>query len=233
MLGDITIAIKTFLRPQKLDNCLKVIRRFYPDVKIIVADDSQKPVDNKMADEYYTLPFDSGISTGRNLLLSKITTPYMLLLDDDTLFTQGDCVENMLQPILDYPEINLVAGNLMNNKYHGTYQKKGDELIRDFRGHRRTIGKYNIYDFVINLFIAKTESLRRVRWDDDLKICEHTNFFFRGMNELVCTIAKDTSFINDNKNNDQKYNRLRHDRIHIYQEKQFKSLGVTKFVDIN
>lgn len=232
MLDDITIAIKTFLRPQKLDNCLNSIRKLYPGVKIIVADDSHKPVENKMADEYYTLRFDSGISAGRNLLLSKVTTPYILLLDDDTLFTQSDCIEKMIQPMLDQPEINLVAGSLVGNDYYGTYEKSGDTLIRYFNKPSRSIGHYKIYDFVINLFLAKTEAIRRVGWNDELKICEHTNFFFRGRDKLVCTVADDTSFVNDNNHGGCEYNIYRNDRRQLYIEKQFNSLDVVGFKDI-
>lgn len=232
MLSDITIAIKAFQRPAKLNNCLKSIRKYYPDITVVVADDSRHKASNSLASEYYMLPFDSGISVGRNFLLSKITTPYMLLLDDDTLFTQGDCIERMIQPMLDQPMINLVAGTITGNDYYGTYEKSGDNLIRYFNKSSRNIGHYKIYDFVINLFLAKTEAVKGVRWDDELKICEHTNFFFRGKDKLICTVADGTSFINDNTGSGHEYGKFRSGRVQLYIEKQFKSLGVVKFVDI-
>lgn len=53
-----TIATKTFLRPHKLNTLLQSIRKYYPDLTVIVADDSKEPL--KIQDdyvEYYSMPF--------------------------------------------------------------------------------------------------------------------------------------------------------------------------------
>ena len=34
-------------------------------------------------------------------------------------------------------------------------------------------------DICRNFFLAKTETLLRVKWDEDLKLCEHEDFFWR------------------------------------------------------
>lgn len=53
-----TIATKTFLRPHKLKVLLQSIRKYYPDVTVIVADDGKKPLGIKDDYvEYYTMPF--------------------------------------------------------------------------------------------------------------------------------------------------------------------------------
>ena len=44
MLSDITILIKTFERPEYLDRLIKSIKLYYPNIKIIVADDSRNPI---------------------------------------------------------------------------------------------------------------------------------------------------------------------------------------------
>ncbi|ERE68108.1 beta-1,4 N-acetylgalactosaminyltransferase 2-like protein [Cricetulus griseus] len=54
----VTIATKTFLRPHKLKILLQSIRKYYPDLTVIVADDSKEPLeikDDYM--EYYLMPF--------------------------------------------------------------------------------------------------------------------------------------------------------------------------------
>lgn len=54
----VTIATKTFLRPNKLMVLLRSIRDYYPDLTVIVADDSKKPLDIQDKHvEYYTMPF--------------------------------------------------------------------------------------------------------------------------------------------------------------------------------
>lgn len=53
-----TVATKTFLRPHKLMTMLRSLREYYPDLTVIVADDSKEPLkinDNHV--EYYPMPF--------------------------------------------------------------------------------------------------------------------------------------------------------------------------------
>lgn len=53
-----TIATKTFLRPHKLKILLQSIRKYYPDLTVIVADDSKEPLEIKDDNvEYYSMPF--------------------------------------------------------------------------------------------------------------------------------------------------------------------------------
>lgn len=53
-----TIATKTFLRPHKFKILLQSIRKYYPDLTVIVADDSKEPLEiNDDNVELYTMPF--------------------------------------------------------------------------------------------------------------------------------------------------------------------------------
>ena len=53
-----TIATKTFLRPHKLMVMLRSLREYYPDLTVIVADDSKEPLKiNDSHVEYYIMPF--------------------------------------------------------------------------------------------------------------------------------------------------------------------------------
>ena len=158
-----------------------------------------------------------------------------MFIDDDTIFTQGDCIENMIKPMNIFPEINLVAGTIKNNDYYGTYELSKNILIRHFRKKSRSIGCYNIYHFVVNLFLARTDVLKSVRWNDTLKICEHTDFFYRGQGILMCTVVNNAIFINDNQRDsklNKRYNKFRRDRVKEYQDKQLSVLGVNDFKDI-
>lgn len=54
----VTIATKTFLRPHKFKILLQSIRKYYPDLTVIVADDSKEPLEIKDDHvEYYPMPF--------------------------------------------------------------------------------------------------------------------------------------------------------------------------------
>lgn len=58
MTALVTIATKTFLRYDKLRGLIASIRRFYPTVTIVVADDSQSPEPLQGPHlEHYLMPF--------------------------------------------------------------------------------------------------------------------------------------------------------------------------------
>ncbi|XP_074835129.1 beta-1,4 N-acetylgalactosaminyltransferase 2 isoform X1 [Carettochelys insculpta] len=94
----VTIATKTFLRYHKLRILIKSIRQFYPDIKIIVADDSEVPekIDEENV-EHYIMPFGKGWFAGRNLAVSQVTTKYYLWIDDDYLFTENTNIEKLVE----------------------------------------------------------------------------------------------------------------------------------------
>ena len=86
----ITFIIKTFNRSICLENCLKHIRNLSLSIPIIIADDSldfiklknKKIIKSYSNCKYITLPFNSGLSKGRNIMVSKVKTPYIFLLDE-------------------------------------------------------------------------------------------------------------------------------------------------------
>src|SRR5271156_5678760 len=87
--GKVSVLIKTFQRPRTVNAAVAGIRRFYPLVPIIVADDSSAPVTFDHAGIIvHRLPFDSGVGKGRNFLVSQVRSPYLLMCDDDHVFTR-------------------------------------------------------------------------------------------------------------------------------------------------
>ncbi|XP_075850612.1 beta-1,4 N-acetylgalactosaminyltransferase 2 isoform X2 [Microcebus murinus] len=102
----VTIATKTFLRPHKLMIMLQSIREYYPDLTVIVADDSKKPLDIKDSHvEYYTMPFRKvGGSVQRNAFQFK------LLLEQSE---NGDCLHKRtgsFQPLEGFPGCVVTSG---------------------------------------------------------------------------------------------------------------------------
>ena len=93
MLDDVTLIIKTFERPQALSRLLNSIDDVNFDGPVLVADDSETPYRERILDtyghlvtEYLTLPFNVGLSAGRNALLDRVDTPYFVLNDDDFVY---------------------------------------------------------------------------------------------------------------------------------------------------
>jgi glycosyltransferase involved in cell wall biosynthesis len=93
MLNDVTLLIKTFERPEALSRLLDSIRARAFDGPILIADDSKVPYRDTILEaygdlvtEYLCLPFNVGLSAGRNALLDRVQTPYFVLNDDDFVY---------------------------------------------------------------------------------------------------------------------------------------------------
>lgn len=184
----VTILIKSFLRPNSVRALVESIRVRYPKIKIIIVDDSNRDYQLKSDDNIsvYYLPFDSGLSKGRNYGVERVTTPYFVLCDDDMIFNDNTNLELSLD-IISSTDLDILGGNLYDGgkivNYFGLLEKKGETLYYN-KGNRGVYDNYTKYDLILNFFIAKTESIMKYKWDDDLKVAEHTAFFYDNKNNL-------------------------------------------------
>ena len=187
--ASVTAIIKTFERPKCLDRLVRSIRKFYPKLSILIADDSFTPSPRDDAG-YFRLGPDVGASAGRNALLDRVETPNFLLLDDDFEFTEHTDL-NRLLAILGEEKVPLVAGECIwckhllmrikrkRSSWYGNFQLKHGHLRMLSEYHHEEDG-YVVCDFVQNFFMARTEAVRGMgAWDAELKTNEHEEFFFR------------------------------------------------------
>jgi len=190
-LNEVTALIKTFERPKELDRLIKSIRRFYPDLLILVADDSKKP---QVRDDvpYYVLPYNIGLSAGRNFLVKKVQTKYVVLFDDDHVCTENTKIEKMVEILRNYP-IDLVGGDFINEGverhcFHGTYEIKDSILYQYIGKNKGYQNGYPLYDVIHNFFVAKNDKLKTILWDEKIKFSrEHADYFLRCRGELNIT----------------------------------------------
>src|SRR3990167_8820718 len=115
-MNDITFIVSTFERVDCLKNLIKSIKKYYPDVPIFVADDSEEKSEIQGV-EYYRLEFDSGLCIKRNFLLSKVKTKYFLLLDDDFIFTEDTRIEELVR--VAELGFDIVGGKVQGLEYNG------------------------------------------------------------------------------------------------------------------
>ena len=190
----LTAIIKTFERPETIKRLLASIYRLYPNIKIIVVDDSRKP-------EYYKdtqtifMPYDSGVSAGRQKALEAVKTPYVLLLDDDFIFYCETELEPVMELMEKENEIDIMGGMVVNlpsfkstdyldAKLHATstpsIKKEGSE-----------IAGLPVYNKVPNFYVARTERLKLVGWDKHIKRLDHADFFTRAKGLLITVWNKD------------------------------------------
>ncbi|XP_075415420.1 beta-1,4 N-acetylgalactosaminyltransferase 2, partial [Tenrec ecaudatus] len=187
----VTIATKTFLRPHKLLLLLQSIRKYYPDLTVIVADDSRKPLKiNDSHVEYYTMPFGKGWFAGRNLAISQVTTKYVLWVDDDFLFTSKTKIE-VLVDVLEKTELDVVGGSVLGNVFQFKLlleQSKAGDCIHRRTGSFRPLDNFPncvVTSGVVNFFLAHTERLQRVGFDPHLQRVAHSEFFIDGLGTLL------------------------------------------------
>ncbi len=200
-LNKLTAMIKTFERPRVLSRLVTSIKRTYPDLNMIVVDDSRKPRPLPGV-EWISLPFDSGVSAGRSEGLSRVKTPYMLLLDDDFIFYSRTGLRAALNEMTKYPQIDIMGGAVVNLPFLkvADYRRAGLFLTvkEPVRRPGSYIGPFPVYNKVPNFYIARTERLRLVDWDPQIKRIDHADFFTRARgilttvynNRLRCLHAK-------------------------------------------
>ena len=209
----ITFIIKTFNRSICLENCLKHIRNLSLSIPIIIADDSldfiklknKKIVKSFPNCNYITLPFNSGLSKGRNIMVSKVKTPYIFLLDDDNYITELESTKKIIQFLDNFSDYSLVGGICVDRKkiyndfcirYSGLFEKIENDNIFLKENEKKIENPYieNMYEthICLNLFIARTNTLKKYKWDENLKLGEHEVFFYNlFVNNIKIVISYD------------------------------------------
>ena len=186
--GKVTAVIKTFQRPRRCRALIATIRHHYPGLPIVVVDDSRGPGDYPGC-RVVRLPFDSGLSAGRNAGLAATETEYVLNLDDDFLFYSATALGDALAILERHREIDLLGGTVIDLPLFITHDFRGAGLFPTNAGPKiapgTRIGPAVVMDKVANFFLARTDSVRSVGWDPALKLVEHADFFTRARGRIV------------------------------------------------
>jgi glycosyltransferase involved in cell wall biosynthesis len=256
--SDVTIGIKTFFRRPCLRRCINSARKFYPKINIIVADDSPSDIKAKNQKRYrdqplvnvISLPFDVGLASGRNKIVSACTTKYLLIVDDDTIFTKESKIETLYQFLESFKNYDLV-GALGTKKGDGyachylevVHSKKYKQQVLLFKrglgtqintDHLPFNGPFYNTDRCLNYFLARKDSLLNHKWDPALKVAEHQDFFVRAWLRKSLKIALTTGVVFDEKRqNTARYIKYRKKRVKNYielaEKKTYKCISTEKF----
>ena len=190
---DLTVVVKTFQRPEALRRLVASIRRFYPDVPVVVVDDSAEPLEPPPdgVTLYRHLPFNSlGVSAGRNLGVREAQTPYTLICDDDMVFGPKTDVARMLRTVQE-TRFDVVSCRWLDHepwrsiprgyrRYEGTLDVEDGVLVHRLGATRGEIEGLPVFDIVHQFFVAPTEVLRANPWDEGFRVAgEHVDFFLR------------------------------------------------------
>ncbi|XP_064170338.1 beta-1,4 N-acetylgalactosaminyltransferase 2-like [Anguilla rostrata] len=215
--SQVTVTTKTFLRYPEVNRLVKSIRKFYKDIKIIIADDSLNPqkVNGDNIEQYF-MPPAQGWFAGRNLVVSQVTTKYFLWVDDDYEFSEKTKIEKFVEIMESMPELDVVAGSVgwLKNSFKLVYHEGDEEggcLTRVRGNYQRIPGIPNCFftTGVINFFLARTDAARRVGFDPLLKRVGHSEFFMDGLGELLVAICPDVGLNHQRRRANPQYRKFR------------------------
>uniref|UniRef100_A0A672I8N3 Glycosyltransferase 2-like domain-containing protein n=1 Tax=Salarias fasciatus TaxID=181472 RepID=A0A672I8N3_SALFA len=218
--SQVTILTKTFLRYPQLKVLLASIQQFYPNITVIIADDSLEPerISGKNIQQYI-MPPAQGWFAGRNLAVSQVITKYFLWVDDDFIFTQNTKIEEFLKVMEAVPELDVVRTyrKLLNRQNYIATCEPGSSgcLIRKYGETFHPLPDFPKCSFthgVVNFFLARTDAVRRVGFDPQLQRVGHSEFFMDGLGLMMVATCKDVEVGHQRKtkeNNNPRYQEFR------------------------
>lgn len=219
---NVTIIFKSFERQKMAKRLYRNIQSFYPGVRVIITDDSSKQFDLQ-GDSLHViqLPFNSGLSYGLNRALEKVETPYVMRMDDDELLTVKTCLGAQVKFLEMHPEVDLVGFCTLT----AIRCKNPDEEVSRFTSfsmkgapkpllipHMTQIdGKHFVMGKVPNLYVARTDKVRSIGWDENIRMMDHQDFFWRAAGNLVSVIALGTAVFHYHNPFQRHYQKYRQD----------------------
>ena len=184
---DITILIKTFNRPKPTKDLISSIREYFPTIQVFVADDgilnqrSKYRIFGPPGVKYFKLQYDQGLSYGRNYLVRKASTKFVLVLDDDFQFIKNTSLSKLYSTIQTL-NADIVAGKLDDRAAFGANIQAVQKTKRVVVTPASRPTDHNASQCwktqrVLNFFLARRIFLLNNPWEDGLKLEEHTFFF--------------------------------------------------------
>lgn len=204
----IAIIVTTYMRDNLLVDCLNsIIDVWQEDWKVIVVDQNLLENDlfekaiiyNTIASEYHDskeqrievvrVPPNSGISYSRNVGVEYAKSqniPCCIISADSIWFTESMKSVNTLSNLIQRRRWSLIGMDIFNR---GVGWEAKLNLHENSHFELDFVDKNKVYDFepsmffkcdiVRNFFIASTDSLYQTKWDNDLIMREHEDFFWR------------------------------------------------------
>jgi len=202
-LSDITFCIKTIHRPESCARLVRSILKHCPEPpKIHVVDDGKPeyrfktrfPDAAELCDRVIETDYDIGLSAGRNLLLDTVKTPKVIFTDDDHEVTVKTRLPELVRKLNRHHDIDLLAA-MSGDREGPRMMRSNGHTLRIFPGAYHWDEGIGWCHYVGNCFVAYTDILQGIRWDESLKMEEHWDFFWRAkVAGLCCGVATDHVF---------------------------------------
>ena len=200
---NVTFFAKSFERKHLIKGLCRSIHHYYPGTRIIIADDSKEPLELDQDNvTVIHLPFNSGLSAGLKQALEQVQTPYAVRLDDDELITVRSKVHRELQYLMDHPDIDLIGfGHTTAIRLHSPMFNFSEYFKQPMNDAPRTLkiphmtkldAEHIVLGKVANIYLARTDKLKEVGFDENIKVIDHHEFFWRAAGIITSAAALDT-----------------------------------------
>lgn len=219
---NVTFIAKSFERQHLARGLCRNISRMYPGASVIIADDSREPLEIGLANvRVLQLPFNSGLCAGLQAALAEVDTPYVMRMDDDELLTVRSRVHRELEYLMRHPELDLIGfGHTTAVRLHSPefnfkeyYKCPMEDAPRPLKvSHMTRIdGNHMVLGKVANIYLARTEKLRKVGFDPNIRVIDHHEFFWRAAGVITSAAALDTVVFHRHNPYEKGYNSYRSD----------------------
>ena len=222
MKENVTFIYKSFQRQRMAKQLYRNIQQYYPGVRVVIADDSAKPLRlTGDALQVVQLPFNSGLSYGINRALEQVQTPYVIRMDDDELLTPYTNFHGQLRFLMAHPEVDVAAVGYIPLPRCPSPEQTAAQFYRQSMHdaplplkipHLTPIDKTHI---VVgkppNIFVARTESIRAIGYDENIRMIDHNEFFFRAAGVLVSVLDPAAYVLHCHDRFDRSYEKYRND----------------------
>lgn len=193
-MKDVTAVIISFLRPEYVYECVGSLKRQYPGINILVAENGEYDAEMRKfvmrnGGRYMVMPFDSGVCYARNRLMEMVKTTYVLVGDDDFYYTDEAKVDKMRWFLTSHEEAALIGGRIREagivKDYQGRIDREDDGIVykeldlnQSWEIEGRSELRYAEADITFNYFLARTSNVRDIPWDEQIKVAyEHSDWF--------------------------------------------------------
>lgn len=248
LLKETEILVKSFRRQRLLLRFLESVRKFYPEIIVHVVDDSGEMTEEgfKARDLpnviWHEMPFDSGLPAGRNKGIQESSAKYVIICEEDFVFTKETDLGAMLIP-LETLDIcgGLTRKNGVAENWCGNMRLEGETLRQEKANCSEEEVKgvpFQRADFTYNFFAAKRETLLAHPWDERYKISDEHLDSFLTWKKAGLKVGFTTQSICDHApSRDREYNEYRQRKdTSLLNEKwgisERKTISVTKFPGI-
>ena len=207
----VTLVAHSANRCHLLERMIASIHKLYPQMHAAVtcervSSDPGITVTKYGPVEWYSVPYDFGLSRGKSFSISKVYTEFVLVLDDDFTASFATCIECLLlrmksklhSALLPFDIIGFPV--LEDERAFGAFRgsislNDGSFAIEPFVRSPTADGCFRV-DICPMVFLGRVIRLRTFEWNPELPVGEHEMFFLRNqIHGIQVGVCSDSTFV--------------------------------------